>query len=91
MLVDRTFDDPRPVVNITFCNNDSILTLFDHDPDMIMLPVLKYTIIKNNVTRFRHKTICAFMIPDTGIPYGKFLPCDTSCKMTAFAFIRTYR
>ena len=49
MLIDRTFDDSGSVVNIPFRGKDSILTLFNYDPDMIVLVVVKNTIVENNV------------------------------------------
>ena len=79
------------VLIVPFRNNDGFFTPFNYDTDMIMLPVFKYAIIKDYVARFCFKLFFSFMILDPGISHSKFFPCDTTCKMTGFAFVRMYR
>lgn len=89
MLIKRAFDEPRAVVDISFRGYNGILSLYDDYPDMIVLPVFKDTIVKNNITGFGHKAISDFMIPYTLITRRKFFPSDTARQMTGGAFIRT--
>ena len=91
MFVDRSFCHHGPVVNISLRNKNGILKTFNYDPDMIMLPIFKYAIVKDDVARFRSKVFSFFMILNPGITHRKFFPGDASCKMTAFAFTRTDR
>ena len=91
MLVDRTFDNTRSVVDIPFCGKDHIISLFNDYPDMIVLPVFKDSIVKNDITSFRYKAFCAFMIFNARIAYRKFFPGDASGQTTGAAFVRTIR
>ena len=58
---------------------------------MIVLSVLEYSVINDNVSRFRNKLFRASMVFNPLIVDGKFLPTEACRQMTGFAFIGSVR
>ena len=91
MLVDWSFDDSGYVVDISFRGKKRMLPFHKNDSHMVVLSVLKNSVINDDVSRFRNKGLCPFMVFNPMIVDGKLLPAEACCQMTGFAFIGSIR
>ena len=62
MFVNGTLDDSGTILHISFGSKDRMLPFFKNNPDMVMLFVLEYPVIEDNVSRIRRKAFCAFTV-----------------------------